>query len=66
METFGQKQERVHRRCADLDAIRSTRLLTLDEVTEYFTLLEELGGGEVPSSDEEYGLDPTHAKRGSP
>jgi hypothetical protein len=63
METFGQKQERVHRRCADLDAIRSTRLLTLDEVTEYFTLLEELGGGEVPSSDEEYGLDPTQTKR---
>ena len=41
-ETDGEKQSRVERRCAELDALRQQRLLTLQEVTEYFTLVTSL------------------------
>ena len=58
-ETYAEKSARIDRRLSDLDVLRTSRLLTFEEVTEYFTLIEELNV-EAHSSDDDYGTDPQH------
>jgi len=62
MESYAARLARVQQRCDDLDAIRQTRLLTEEEVKEYFEGWASLHQEPGPS-DAEHGLDPEQRRR---